>query len=130
MGKHLIRKGKRRCYGCKKILPLSADYFVLCKKEAGGLSYRCKSCERVFWRTYPKKHSWRIKIITAKNFQCEKCGIKNSNTSFFDIDHKISKKVLGISRKQKMFYSKELFNAQVLCPNCHRIKTILNQEFR
>jgi len=48
---------------------------------------------------------------------CQKCGVYSGEFAFFDIDH-ISPRLKGGHGKKD--------NLQVLCPNCHRKKTLLD----
>ncbi len=65
---------------------------------------------------------------------CKRCGLKNENPSFFDLDHIIPAKTTEATRRKSrkggnIYSLKELGNYQVLCPNCHRLKTIENKDF-
>ncbi len=46
---------------------------------------------------------------------CKHCSLSSDNYMFFDIDHILPKSRSGHNKKS---------NLQVLCPNCHRLKTI------
>ena len=67
-------------------------------------------------------------LIENQNFTCEHCGLKRDNDySFFDIDHKKPlKRGKNNLTRNCIYRQKDMENLQVLCPNCHRIKTIKN----
>ncbi len=60
----------------------------------------------------------RIQKSTIGNigWRCEKCGICNGDHRFFDLDHKLPRHKGGKGKG----------NLQILCPNCHREKTLLD----
>lgn len=74
---------------------------------------------------------YRVKLIGLKNYSCESCGIKNQNPSFFDVDHikPILRRTNGLRDSARFVKKSCVENLQVLCPNCHRLKTIHNKEF-
>lgn len=49
---------------------------------------------------------------------CEGCGLPCSFASFFDVDHKLARSHGGSNRQD---------NLQLLCPNCHRFKTLVER---
>ena len=120
MGIWLFREGKRRCIKCKVVFDLTSKNFPRSKGVKGDFRYNCVRCH----------NNNRLDIIQSKNFKCENCGIYNSNASFFDVDHVIPLQKLGLSKVRRkgnhFIYSEKI---QVLCPNCHRIKTLQNREF-
>jgi len=119
--KRIYEIGKRKCYICKEIKNLNTDNFYETRYNSLGFRSECKKCN--------KRSSVRYDLITNKKFTCEKCGLKKEGLfSFFDIDHiePIKRKAAGTT-----YYSKkDISNYMVLCPNCHRMKTILNKENR
>lgn len=124
MVKQLIKIGKRKCYICKEIYKLNADNFPKSnKKDYNGFRYICKKCMR-------QKGSWsnlrdrREKFIKDRNFTCAYCGLKNNNFAFFDIHHIKSYRHTGKHRKRFIRANENFNNLQLLCPNCHRLKTI------
>lgn len=44
MEKHLVPQGKRRCYACQRIFPLTSEFFFRNKAKAKGLGESCKKC--------------------------------------------------------------------------------------
>jgi 5-methylcytosine-specific restriction endonuclease McrA len=97
MGKHLYKLGKRRCYICKRILPLNDKTFIKSKNGRLGYSYRCKECEkergklRKFTYKYrPRKNhkplKLRFDILKRDAFTCQYCGRKAPDV-ILEIDH-------------------------------------------
>jgi len=95
--KHLYKVGKRKCYGCKKILPLNSDTFIRNKSGRLGFSYMCKECEKkrgklrkVTYKYRPRKGhkplKLRFDILKRDNFTCQYCGRKAPEV-ILEIDH-------------------------------------------
>ncbi len=110
----LYKKGKRRCTICRIIYPLSLDFFKVSKKKNNGFEYRCRKCFG--------KSGIRIFIIGRDKSRCRRCGLFESDLSFFDIDH--IKPVFNRHRIGASFKASDIPNLQTLCPNCHRKKTL------
>lgn len=122
MGKHLYKQGLRKCYVCKEIKSL--DEFHKSSKESGGLSYCCKECSLKKFREDAKKT--RKTVIDFLGKECAKCGMKHENYSFFDIDHIVAIKQ---GRGRRRYKLSEAAEYMVLCPNCHRLKTLAENGF-
>jgi len=79
--------------------------------------YRNRSHRKTLSTYKPYKNTeqerLKIKITKRDNYACQKCGLKNENPSFFDMDHKDSNR-----------NHNSMNNLWLLCPNCHRLKTI------
>jgi hypothetical protein len=77
--------------------------------------------------SFTPKHVWdRVLLLnkilhrspTNVGWSCQMCFIENCDPGFFDIDHVVSSSALGKrTRRDKL-------NLQVLCPNCHKCKTL------
>jgi len=73
-------------------------------------------------RSIPDSAVYRIEAMNrlskrplwSVGWKC-RCGIEHSDHRFFDLDHVIPKVRSG---------SNNISNLQILCPNCHRLKTI------
>ena len=80
-------------------------------------------------KIYPKGQLYKLlrkEAVLERNNRCEECGFYNENPSFFDFDHIIP---LRKSRNRSRYHLiKSLWanppEVKMLCPNCHRIKTI------
>ncbi len=121
------KQGKRKCYICKNTFPLTKEFFYEHNNEIKNKGFRwaCIKCEipYVAKRTAIKNRQWRINFILDRKSKCEKCGLKNRHPSFFEIDHIIP--VLTDRRNVSMYDKSE---RQLLCPNCHKLKTIEERE--
>ena len=60
---------------------------------------------------------WRQNVLRQANYTCNRCGLQDYSEGFMEVDH-IKSKVIYPELKY------ELSNGQVLCPNCHRRKTM------
>jgi len=118
-----IKKLKRKCWKCKEIKELNSKNFGKTTRSADRyFKWLCKKCDLKrlvgLEDVNPKK-----KILEKLGKKCNMCGLESEISGFFDIDH--------IKPKLKHVYSikmREINNLQILCPNCHRIKTISDRE--
>lgn len=124
MVKQLIKQGLRRCYKCKEIKKL--ELFKLSKNHSGGRDYVCLQCNAVILREMINIHNNRSAVIEALGRRCQKCGIEHEHKSFFDLDHI---EPIRHGRGRRRYSVKKLTSYMVLCPNCHRIKTITENGF-
>lgn len=108
--KQLYKEGKRRCYVCKEILPISSF------REATKTRYECRPCAATYSR---------MSLIKRLGGQCAICKMAGE-PGFFDIDHIVPllRKQNGLGRAARYIKS-EINNLQLLCPNCHRYKTMI-----
>lgn len=61
--------------------------------------------------------------LTNVGWSCKACHIESVDPGFFDIDHIVPSSVIG----RRTYRDKG--NLQVLCPNCHRCKTLRLREW-
>ena len=61
----------------------------------------------------------RFKLLKERGEVCEVCGFIATNKCQLDIDH-----IDGDCKNNKFS------NLQILCANCHRLKTFLNRDYR
>lgn len=61
--------------------------------------------------------------LTNVGWTCTKCSLQHPDASFFDLDHVVPSAKLGIR-------SQDRGNLQVLCPNCHRLKSLVDNGHR
>lgn len=129
---------------------LSTNKFNRNRSRKDGLQAYCKSCQNKYNNeTYHKSSTWREQILQAKknsrrraqefmwtiliNSSCADCGI--SNPLVLEFDHKdpttkkdnVSTMVargLGVSS-----ISAEIDKCEVVCANCHRIRTSKQQRW-
>lgn len=122
-GRQALRKypvGKKKCTKCKQVLNANSDNFRLNRSKRDGLSTECKPCARNNNLDYTLGSKRRF--IESRESKCADCGLRNEDTRFFDIDHIIPIYQSGDKRKQYDYTNTD--NLQILCPNCHRIKTM------
>lgn len=129
-------KTMKQCCICKE--NHSLECFAKNKAKKDGLQSQCKNCQKV----YRKKHyednrqyyidkakvwSTNQKIIFynwLQQQQCIDCG--NDNFKVLEFDHmqdksfNISKKIASLTFDAIM---KEVQKCEVVCANCHRIRT-------
>ena len=79
--------------------------------------YDCNSCRR----TYGRKNKFLNNLKEYGIYTCEVCKITNNNKGFFDIDHIVPKSLGGKNTQD---------NLQIICPNCHRIKSLKEESVR
>lgn len=128
MARQLSRDGLRKCYVCKQIYPLDFENFHRrIKPYKGnilnkGFTSECKKC------LCKRKNGDKRKIKILSGLRCNKCGIEHENHKFFDVDHVIPlrRRTNKISehRAKPRLKDYESGLLQVLCPNCHRLKTL------
>lgn len=115
--------GKYKCYKCQQLLILDSDNFYCSKTSHNGFSSMCRQCLLKKFKTLPRKKthkSSKAKIVKILGKKCNVCGLEKDLDGFFDLDH--IKPLLSRTRNNPT--RKDLPNLQVLCPNCHRLKTI------
>lgn len=122
MGKHLFKLGLRRCGICKETKTIESFY----KSNRGnGYRYNCKDCTVASLQKL--KRNGRRDVLDRLGLKCTKCGIEHDNYSFFDIDHVVA---IRQGRGHRNYRISQLENYMVLCPNCHRLKTIAEDGFK
>lgn len=132
----------KTCYKCKK--ELSFESFSKNKSKADGLNTACKQCMKLYYdnyyRTVPKeknriylrnkdrKRSIRNFLSDTKNVPCMDCGVSYP-PYVMDFDHRDrSKKSFTIARavngqKSRDALIEEIAKCDIVCSNCHRIRT-------
>lgn len=117
------KKGERKCYLCKYIFPLTKEFFY--PHNTKGFRWACRKCEipHTAKQHSARNRSFRVKLIKDRNFKCEECGFKNLHPSFFEFDHIVP---VLTEKRNALIYDKHL--KQMLCPNCHKLKTIKERE--
>ena len=107
-----------------------------CNKAVEGRRFCSDTCQILYWRerepnrrTARRKSYWdrKVAILNALGGRCLHCGI--TDIRVLDLDH------IDASQKNKpahrnystpvriKLWEKEIENLQILCANCHRIKT-------
>lgn len=109
---------QKKCYSCGEVKSLELFYNNKSKKQ--GVTDECKKC--LMQIQYTKTTLARIKLIDERGKRCEKCKLSHKNYSFFEVDHII--RVADSKDKRRPIFYTDKGNLQVLCPNCHKEKTI------
>jgi hypothetical protein len=82
--RELAQRGQRRCSGCANVLPATAEYFNKDKRGFGGLSTRCRACERAERAAFMEQHPNYVQPGRARQREiydrwraqgCVVCGI-------------------------------------------------------
>jgi hypothetical protein len=128
---------KKTCCMCKEELELTE--FSGNKKRSDKLQSQCKKCHNLYSKIHYKKNKEKyIKeakirktaykdefLEFLKTQECKDCG--NKDYRVFEFDHLENKKfnigarIGGQTLKSLM---KEISKCDVVCANCHRIRTI------
>jgi len=109
--------GNKKCSKCKKIMPLESFY-----KNRSNRDKHSTECIDCCCQKSRLKRKTRNEFIIKNGLKCSKCGLKYSDADFFEIDHIIP---VSVSKtKRKVICSEDISNIQILCPNCHKIKTL------
>ena len=114
---------KKRCYYCKTEKE-QGEFRKNCTKK-DGLSSACKFCSDLI-KNNKIKENQEFVFQYLKLSSCAGCGI--SDPVVLDFDHIHGEKKMSISRMIYKIRSRkkiidEIDKCQVLCSNCHRIKT-------
>jgi hypothetical protein len=128
----------KRCYKCEKDLELSA--FSKNKQRKDGLQCQCKECQKKIRKTHYEanrqkyvgmskscRNRYRQDFLEfLKTQKCKDCG--NDDCRVLEFDH-LNDKKYNISRKKDAMTLKtmqtELDKCDVVCANCHRIRTCI-----
>lgn len=126
----------KACSGCSQILKISCFHKNRSKKD--GLSVRCKVCNNKQSSKYRKRHWEQLNLAQSqrraeikkwidkikKSHVCVVCG--NSDYRVLDFHHKMGIKEFNIADALTLSKTKieaEMTKCELVCANCHRIKT-------
>ena len=135
----------KRCYNCGQTKENS--FFAKNKSRKDGLQSKCRDCDNRRNREYFKENRssiiLKIRGVKSKHLErnrefiinylkensCVDCG--NTDIRVLEFDHQHSKKYL-VSRMVSSGYSlktikNEIEKCEVVCANCHKIRT--NENF-
>ena len=126
------------CTDCREILPI--DQFSKNKQKKDGLNYRCKTCQRIYFKNHyqnnkqyyidkaseqTEKYLEIIEEVKQDKLKggCSVCGVYHpAILDFHHIDPTKKDFTIAQSRtKSKEKFLRELDKCIVLCSNCHRI---------
>lgn len=123
---------KINCLRCNCIFQKKSFTHKYCgnfRKKIGCsyIMFRQKMQEKRIKNGYSEKPKYKILEILGR--RCNKCKMTSNIKGFFDIDHIIPVKRKNLTTNTyikasefKRIDLKKIF--QILCPNCHRLKTI------
>lgn len=135
----------KTCSECKKEKPLSHFYQRRTGKRAEEYYEKCKSCMKRRGRRYYHKNKKRQLPLaiartrkarkTKRNYinklkdrPCADCGVKHPHY-VMDFDHRIEgDKIVDVAQAVQKNWSlerikKEVAKCDIVCANCHRIRT-------
>lgn len=133
----------KKCFGCQQNLEFCC--FSKNKSQADGLARTCKTCHNKYNKAhYQKRKSYyvakakkqsknlREELKKLKEVPCKDCG--NTYPWFcMDFDHLDSKQKKFNLGQALRFGSKkirqEIAKCEIVCSNCHRIRTYVRQMF-
>jgi hypothetical protein len=131
-------KATKKCFGCKKVQPVSNFGWKLKKKNRR--KSRCRRCDAT-WRAREYRHKsvayrsrinkvhaeLRAIVLGAKNAPCLDCG-RRYPPYVMDFDHRNSKEkvskvsnLMRLGSRQKLLT--EIAKCDLVCSNCHRERT-------
>lgn len=132
----------KKCFKCNE-LKLECE-FSLNRARTDGLNAQCKECHKLYRRSHydnnkqkyiDKADAWRrkekIKFYQwLSQFACVDCG--NADMRTFEFDH-LYDKSFNISEKIGALKFDSLMNevskCDIVCANCHAIRTAERQQF-
>lgn len=135
---HIYDMESKKCSTCKKSKPL--DEFSKKKSRADGRQSNCKSCHKEYRKQHyiknkqkyiSKAAKWRLNqkqilLEYLSNKCCKDCG--NKDVRVLEFDHIEDNKEFCIGQKVGQVsierLKKEIDKCEVVCANCHRIRTI------
>ena len=130
------------CGSCKKELPANLEFFATRKRNGKTeFQWQCRNCQKEYRRKHylenKEKYIKKAKENNTKNAvemrqlvldylkhnSCVRCG--ESNILVLEFDHLKDKKfnIAQLANKWKEELLAEMAKCQVLCANCHKIKT-------
>jgi 5-methylcytosine-specific restriction endonuclease McrA len=115
------------CLTCKVSKPIT-EFNLRGKNRPGEYQASCKPCCYEVSNKNKRHISSLVKRWKLRK-GCQRCGFKAEHSCQLDIDHIIPKGKNGNDRQaintswSKLRLKEELSKCQVLCANCHRLKT-------
>lgn len=119
--------GMKICVKCEQ--GKSAEEFRRHSRSSDGLQSYCKTCANEYQRDYNTKWRKRVRteLDTAKDVPCVECG-NIFPPECMDFDHVRGEKLfaVGLAIRSPMSWDRllrEIEKCEVVCSNCHRIRT-------
>lgn len=104
-----------RCWNCYNIKVRPTQNRIRFKSGFGDKHHNWKGGKWLYWRRQALKRD---------DYTCQKCGLRDEE--IMDVDHIIPKRD---SSQRFKWEIADINNLQVLCPNCHKRKSIQEQKF-
>ena len=110
-GKEFLNEwGKQKRYCGSKTKKTGCSYIANVNKAR---KFKIIHRERVLETSRQINNAEKLRIRQKYNFICQMCGLENKTNGFMDVEHKDGNRLNGDEK-----------NLWILCPNCHRIKTM------
>ena len=113
----------RTCWICHQDYPLTETYFYRNVNKTDGWGTECRSCHKE--QSQIGRSKKRREFVLSHGNTCGNCGLTHDNHMFFDVDHIVPLEITGDKRRQYKYDD----NCQILCPNCHREKTLTERKW-
>lgn len=125
----------KRCYKCKK--EFTKSKFYKCRRNNDGLQDMCKDCNRkrnkerykknpIYYKDSAARRAFKIKeyLFAVKSKPCADCG-KVFHPVCMDFDHLYDKEeCISVIRGRSINrINEELMKCELVCSNCHRLRT-------
>jgi len=139
----IVEPDARRCIDCLETK--NKEEFAWRRRSVGTRKARCKSCDSLWRASYYEENKniffernkrqfskLRALITEAKNKPCMDCGVSYPYY-VMDLDHrdsttKIDKVSHLVFSGSENIVKNEIAKCDVVCANCHRIRTFTKQE--
>ena len=92
-------------------------YQKYCSRKCGHNGFKLQRYGKV--NSINPEQFRRWKLLQERGEKCEVCGFEAVNKCQLDIDH-----IDGNAKNN------DFSNLQILCANCHRLKTLMNKDYR
>ena len=132
------------CYSCKKEFELNETNFARHIRKKDGFQAQCRECQKEYKKNHydqnkqkyvdkakrNKEKSKRKFLDWLKDKQCADCG--NNDIRVLEFDHVRGEKEYNISQKAGLSLEvllKEIEKCDIVCANCHRIRTCTRGNF-
>jgi len=137
---------RRRCSRCQADLPL--DAFPLRRKDGTQRYTHCRDCKAAYQRQWYERNGDRhrsniaakrieqrrinkVMVVAAKSRPCTDCGVRYP-PYVMDLDHVRGTKVRNVALLKTYattaILRAEIAKCEVVCANCHRIRSHRRRE--
>lgn len=107
-----------------------ADFYIAAEQRASAkkgrrITYPCRYCRREYDAARMKPRRDMLDAIKVER-GCADCGIRSTHPEIYDFDHVEGDKSFGLAdvwRGTEEDALAEVAKCEVVCANCHRIRT-------